>query len=69
MPDATRDESAAGAARRGRSLQEYLRKALIELAARPDPEALASRIADRKGRTGSKLPAEKILDHLDAGRQ
>jgi antitoxin FitA len=69
VPDETRDELAARAARGGRSLQEYLRMALIELAARPDPEVLASRIVDRKDRTGSKLPTDRILDHLDAGRR
>jgi plasmid stability protein len=69
VPDETRDELAARAARSGRSLQEYLRKELIELAARPEPEVLAARVADRKRRTGSELPADRILDHLDAGRR
>lgn len=69
VPDEARDELAARAARSGRSLQEYLRMALIELAARPDPEVLVDRIVERKRRTGSALPAERILDHLDAGRR
>ncbi|MGH9155532.1 MAG: FitA-like ribbon-helix-helix domain-containing protein [Acidimicrobiales bacterium] len=44
VPDETRDELAARAAATGRSLQEYLRGKLIELAGRPDPEALLCRL-------------------------
>src|SRR5262249_15594022 len=40
VPDETRDELAARAASSGRSLQEYLRSQLIELARRPDAEVL-----------------------------
>lgn len=69
VPDGARDELAARAARSGRSLQEYLRNALIDLAHRPDPEALATRIADRKQRTASALSSAKIIRHRDAGRR
>lgn len=69
VPEAARDELAARAARTGRSLQEYLRKELIDLAGRPDPEALAARIVERKERTGAKLPSKAILRHRDAGRR
>lgn len=69
VPDSARDELASRAARSGRSLQEYLRKELIDLAARPDPQALAERIADRKQRTGTTLPAAEIIKHRDAGRR
>ncbi|HUS60661.1 MAG TPA: hypothetical protein VMY34_00605 [Acidimicrobiales bacterium] len=69
VPDDARDELAARAARSGRSLQEYLRGELIDLARRPDPSALAARIVDRKRRTGTKLSATKILRHRDAGRR
>ena len=34
---------------------------LIELASRPDPEALVARIRERKQHTGSRLPAAAIL--------
>jgi plasmid stability protein len=68
VPDDTRDELAARAAITGRSLQEYLRGELIELARRPDPEALLVRIRERKRRTGSQLSADRILDHRDADR-
>lgn len=69
VPDSARDELAARAARSGRSLQEYLRTELIELAARPDPAALSERIAERKRRTGTSLPAAEIIGHRDAGRR
>ncbi len=69
VPDDARDELAARAAVTGRSLQEYLRMELIELARRPDPDALMARIRERKGRTGSHLSADQILRHRDADRR
>lgn len=69
VPDETRDELAARAALVGRSLQEYVRSQLIELARRPDAEALLSRVRDRKQRTGSRLSAAAILAHRDADRR
>lgn len=69
VPDETRDELAARAALVGRSLQEYVRSQLIELARRPDAEALLARVRDRKQRTGSRLPADAILAHRDADRR
>lgn len=69
VPDATRDELASRAARSGRSLQEYLRQELIDLASRPDPEALARRITERKQRTSTTLSAATIIEHRDAGRR
>jgi antitoxin FitA len=69
VPDGARDELAARAARTGRSLQEYLRLQLIELAGRPDPEVLASRISERKQHTGTSVSAARILGHRDADRR
>ena len=69
VPDSARDELASRAARSGRSLQEYLRKELIDLASRPDPQALAERITERKRRTGTTLAGAKIIEHRDAGRR
>lgn len=69
VPDGARDELAARAARTGRSLQEYLRKELVDLASRPDPESLAIRITDRKRRTATKLSGSKIIRHRDAARR
>jgi plasmid stability protein len=69
VPDETRDELASRAALSGRSLQEYLRSQLIELAQRPDAAALLARVRDRKQRLGSQLSAESILAHRDADRR
>jgi antitoxin FitA len=69
VPEETRDELAARAARSGRSLQEYLRSQLIELARRPDPAVLVARIRDRKARTGSRVEPARILAHRDAERR
>jgi plasmid stability protein len=69
VPDKTRDELAARAAASGRSLQEYLRAQLIDLASRPDVETTLAKIRDRKQRTGTRFPAEKILAHRDADRR
>ena len=69
VPDATRGKLAARARRSGRSLQEYLRAELIELARRPDVEALMEAVRDRKRRTGSRLDADDILDLRDADRR
>ena len=69
VPDDVRDELAARARRSGRSLQEYLRSELVELAERPDPETVLARVHDRKQRTGSRLSAAQILEHRDADRR
>lgn len=69
VPDETGDELAARAAATGRSLQEYLRAQLIELAGRPDPDVLLARVRSRKEATGSRLAVESILAHRDADRR
>lgn len=69
VPDETRDELAARAALSGRSLQEYLRARLVELARQPDAEALVQRIHARKAATGSALPPDRILSHRDEDRR
>jgi plasmid stability protein len=69
VPDETRDELAARAAATGRSLQEYLRRELIELAMRPNNEVLLARIAERKRRTSSSVTTREILEHRDADRR
>lgn len=61
VPEETRDELAARAARSGRSLQEYLRASLIDFASRPDVEVLVERVRWHKSMTGSTLPAHEIL--------
>jgi plasmid stability protein len=68
VPDETRDELASRAALSGRSLQEYLRLQLIEIARKPDPNALLSRIRARKQQVGSRLSVEAIVGHIEADR-
>jgi len=69
IPDETRDELAARAARSGRSLQEYVRGELIALARKPDMKTVLARIEARLQATGSTLSAEKILEYRDADRR
>ena len=69
VPDEVRDELASRAALSGRSLQEYVRSQLIELARRPDPEVLLARVHDRKQRSSSRLSVESILGHREADRR
>jgi antitoxin FitA len=69
VPDETRDELASRAALSGRSLQEYVRSQLIEIARRPDPDVLLAQVRDRKQRLGSRLSVESILGHRDADRR
>jgi antitoxin FitA len=69
VPDETRDELAARAAMTGRSLQEYLRARLVELARQPDAEILMQRVRARKAATSTSLPADQILSGRDADRR
>ena len=69
VPDETHAELTARAALAGRSLQEYLRTQLIELASRPDVETLMARVRERKRRTGTRLSVEAILRERDADRR
>ena len=69
VPTDARDELAARAAQTGRSLQEYLRRQLIELALSPDIDSFLAGVRERKERTGSKLSAARILRHRDASRR
>lgn len=69
VPDETRNELAARAALAGRSLQEYLRAKLIELAGQPDAEALVARIRARKAAHPVSLTAEQILAYRGEDRR
>jgi antitoxin FitA len=68
VPDETRDELAARAARAGQSLQEYVRGQLTELARRPSPDDLWDRVQHRLRATGTKLPASAIVELRDHDR-
>ncbi len=69
VPDETRAELAARAARSGRSMQEYLRLHLMELADRPDQDEVWERIRSRVRRSGTHLSAGEILDSVHADRR
>lgn len=69
IPEKTRDELASRAARTGRSLQEYLRSQMIELARRPDAEVLLEQVRARKAHLGTRLAVARILAHKDAERK
>lgn len=69
VPDDTGDELAARAARTGRSLQEYLRSRLVELANTPDPEVWVASVRARKKTTGGTIDVQQVLAHRDAERR
>ena len=69
VPDATRDELAARAARAGQSLQEYLRGQLVELAAKPTPDLVWARVRARIETTGSGMSTDEILAALERDRR
>lgn len=69
VPDQTRDELASRAALTGRSLQEYLRAKLMELARQPDAEALIARVRARKAASAPSLPRDRILAYRDEDRR
>jgi len=68
VPDETSEELAARAALTGRSLQEYLRARLDELASTPDPEVWIAKVRARKLATGGSISVDRILAHRDADR-
>ena len=69
VPDETRNELAARAARSGRSLQEYLRSELVELARTPDPAALMARVEARVRRMGTRIEPSEVLELLAPERR
>ncbi len=69
VPDETSEELAARAALTGRSLQEYLKAHLVQLADAPDADVLMARVRARKAATRSSMTVDKILAHRRAGRR
>jgi antitoxin FitA len=61
--------SASRAALTGRSLQEYLRAKLMELARQPVAEVLIARVRARKAASASTLSRDRILAHRDEDRR
>ena len=69
VPDVVRDELASRAARSGKSLQEYLRRELVALAARPTLDDLLTRARARAATTGSRLTSDEIIELRDVDRR
>lgn len=69
VPDEVRDELAARAARSGRSLQEYLVGRLVELAARPDLDAVVAQARARVHASGTTVAVDDILTAREADRR
>jgi antitoxin FitA len=69
VPNDVRDELAARAARAGKSLQEYLRGVLVQMATRPPVEDVIARARMRVEQTGARVDAASILAARDAERR
>ncbi|NDY94409.1 hypothetical protein G3I74_01525 [Wenzhouxiangella sp. C33] len=69
VPNNVRDELAARAARRGQSMQEFLRQQLEVMATRPSTEELLERIRLRKAGANKTLSASDLLAARDADRR
>ena len=69
VPAEVRDELAGRAARSGRSLQEYLRAFLVDVAAKPSVDDVITRARARVNATGVRVDAEAIVAARDADRR
>ena len=68
VPEVVRDELVARAARANKSMQVYLRDELERLASRPCIDQWLEPVRERVGESGTHMPTEDILRHLDAVR-
>lgn len=69
LPDDVRDELGARAARSGRSLQEFMRAHLIQVASQPSLDEVVSRARHRLASTGTVLDVKGVLSDRDADRR
>lgn len=69
VPKAVRDELASRAAREGKSMQEYLRRAMETLASKPSPEQWVATVRQRKALSDVRLSAEAIVATRDQDRR
>ena len=67
--EAVRDELAARAARRGQSMQEYLRGTLEALATKPAPEDWLHAVRQRKALSGARISGSDIVEARDKDRR
>ena len=69
LPDDVRNELAARAARRGRSLEQYLRDMLTEDASVPDPDDWITQVRAHAVAGGASLRIEDVLADKEADRK
>lgn len=69
VSQSVRNELAARAARRGQSMQEFLRAELERLASFPSPEEWLEGVRARKQATGAAVSVSSILRARDADRR
>lgn len=69
VSSATRDELASRAARKGQSLQQFLRGELEAMAQRPDRATVLERIRRRTEASESRLSGDEIVAYLAADRE
>ncbi len=69
VPDEIRDELASRAALQGKSMQEFLRTELENLARRPSMASWLEQVRARKQAAGTSIDPQDILDSRDADRR
>ncbi len=69
VPREVIDELAARAARRGQSMESYVRERLVESVAKPTNQEVLERVRARLAATGTHVPIEEILAARDADRR
>ena len=69
VPEVTRDLLVARAKRAGQSMQEFLRRRLIELGETEDSDEWLDRVRETAERFGATVSTEEILVALDEGRR
>ena len=69
VPNEVRDELAARAALEGKSMQEFLRSELENLAQRPSLTRWLERVRERKAATATEIGRQQIVDSIHADRR
>ncbi|MGL5819573.1 MAG: FitA-like ribbon-helix-helix domain-containing protein [Phycicoccus sp.] len=69
VPDEVRDQLAARDARRGMSLQEYLRGMFVQITTRPAVDDVIGQARSRVEATGARVGATSILATRGADRR
>ena len=69
VPDDVRNELASRAARRGQSMQEFLRGELERIASRPSNDVWLQEVRRRVEASGTRVTASEILEARDADRK